>query len=187
MEKSTKIWLIVSGLLFIVLGILCFCFPAEALFTTAWMIGCFTLFAGVSRLVFTIRTQAFLPNSGTRMLSALLQIVIGIFFLCNNIFVSMSLPLVFAVWVIVEGISVAVQSFDYKRFGFGNWWVLFILGIAAAVLGCFGLKYYDIAGRTLSILIGLSVIAVGIAYLCAYTGIHRLEKGVEEFRKSFRQ
>ena len=53
MEKSTKIWLVISGILLVVLGILCIAKPAATLFATAWLIGCFTLFSGISRLVFT--------------------------------------------------------------------------------------------------------------------------------------
>ena len=70
MKKSTKIWLAVAGILLIALGVVCICRPAATLFTTAWLIGCFTLFAGIAQLVFTFRTQAFLPNSGSRMLSS---------------------------------------------------------------------------------------------------------------------
>ncbi|MBO7510704.1 MAG: DUF308 domain-containing protein, partial [Bacteroidales bacterium] len=42
--KSTKIWMAVAGVLFIILGIACICSPTETLFTLAWLIGIFTLF-----------------------------------------------------------------------------------------------------------------------------------------------
>lgn len=184
MEKSKKIWLIVAGIILIALGVLCICFPAETIFTTTWIIGCFTLFAGIAKMIFTLKTQLVLPNSGTRMLSSLMQIIIGIFFLCNNLFVAMSLPVAFALWVMIEGIAIAIQSFDYKHVGFGNWWLLLVMGIAVAVLGCLGLKYYDITSRTISTLIGIGIIAIGGAYLLAYTGINRFEKGMKDVRDS---
>ena len=96
MKKSQKIWLAISGILLIALGIMCFIKPAETLFTTAWLIGCFTLFSGIAKMVFTFRTQSFMPNSGTRMLSGLFEIIIGLIFLTHNMFVTLSLPLVFA-------------------------------------------------------------------------------------------
>lgn len=45
----------------------------------AWLIGCFTLFAGVSKLVFGLRTQNFLPNNGTRVLMGVVDIMFGMF------------------------------------------------------------------------------------------------------------
>ena len=51
-----------------------------------------------------------------------MQIIIGVMFLSNNLFVAMSLPMAFALWVTVEGLIIAVQSFDYKKVGFGSWY-----------------------------------------------------------------
>ena len=184
MNKSTKIWLAIAGILLVALGVVCICKPAATLFTTAWLIGCFTLIAGIAKLVFTFKTQAFLPNSGTRALSAILEIIIGIIFLGNNIFVAFSLPVIFAMWVLIEGVLIAVQSFDYKQVGFPSWWVILLLGIAGAVLGILGLKNPDVTAATLSTLIGIGIIALGAAYLFALCGINKFEKKVDEVRKA---
>ena len=184
MDKSTKIWLVISGILLVALGILCIAKPAATLFATAWLIGCFTLFSGISRLVFTFRTERFMPNSGTRMLSAILQILIGIIFLCNNIFVAISIPIVCAMWVIFEGVIIFIQSFDFKKVGFGSWWMLMILGILVVVLGVLGLYNVEVTGNIVAILIGVGIIAMGVAYLLAYSGIHKFEKEVVNFNNA---
>ena len=178
MRTSTKIWLCIAGVLLVALGITCICHPADTLLAAAWLIGCFTLFAGISKLFFTFRTQAFLPNSGSRMLSALLDIIIGVIFLANNLFVAFSLPVVFAIWLLVEGLITAVNSFDYKRVGFPYWWCLLLLGIAGAALGFVGLREPSVTAGALSTLIGIGVIALGIAYLLALIGIKHFEKAV---------
>lgn len=186
MKKSTKIWLAVAGILLIVLGVVCICRPAATLFTTAWLIGCFTLFSGIAKLVFTFDTQAFLPNSGSRALSAVLQIILGIIFLGNNLFVTVSLPVIFAMWVLIEGVVIAVQSFDYKKVGFSYWWCILLLGIAGAVLGVLGLRNPDVTAATLSTLIGIGIIANGVAYIVALCGINKFDKKVEGVRSSIR-
>ncbi|MBQ7459314.1 MAG: DUF308 domain-containing protein [Bacteroidales bacterium] len=186
MKKSTKIWLAVAGILLIVLGIVCICRPAATLFTTAWLIGCFTLFSGIAKLVFTIDTQAFLPNSGSRALSAVLQIILGCIFLGNNLFVTVSLPVIFAMWVLIEGVVIAVQSFDYNKVGFSYWWCILLLGIAGAVLGVLGLRNPDVTAATLSTLIGIGIIANGVAYIVALCGINKFDKKVEGVRSSIR-
>ena len=184
MEKSTKIWLVISGVLLVALGIMCIANPEATLFATAWLIGCFTLLSGISRLVFTFRTERFMPNSGTRMLSAILQILIGIIFLCNNLFVAISIPIVCAMWVIFEGVIIFIQSFDFKKVGFGSWWMLMILGILVVVLGVLGLYNVEVTGNIVAILIGVGIIAMGVAYLLAYSGIHKFEKEVVNFNNA---
>ena len=186
MEKSTKIWLVISGILLVVLGILCIAKPAATLFATAWLIGCFTLFSGISRLVFTFRTERFMPNSGTRMLSALLQIFIGVLFLCNNIFVAISIPIVFAMWVLVEGITIFVLSFDFKKVGFSSWWTLLILGILVAALGVLGLYYVEATGNIVAILIGVGIIGMGVAYLVAFSGIYKFDKEIAKINNNIK-
>ena len=129
------------------------------------------------------RTQAFLPNSGTRALSAILEILIGIIFLSNHIFLGFSLPVIFAMWVLIESVIIAVNSFDYKRVGFPGWFAILGLGLCGIVLGVLGLKNPEVTATTLSTLIGLGVIAMGAAYLCALRGINKFEKKVNGFRR----
>ena len=183
MRTSSKIWLAIAGVLLIALGVVCICEPAATLFTTAWMIGLFTLITGISKLMFTFRTQAFLPNSGTRALSAILEIIIGIIFLGNNIFLAFSLPVIFAMWILIESVIITVNSFDYKRVGFHGWFVILLLGISGIVLGLFGLRNPEVTAATLSALIGVGVMAMGVAYLFALSGITRFQKSVEDFRR----
>ena len=186
MKTSTKIWLAIAGILLVVLGVLCISRPAATLLTTAWLIGLFTLFAGVSKLMFTLRTQAFLPNSGTRALSAILEIIIGIIFLANNVFLAFSLPVIFAMWITIESVIIVVNSFDYKRVGFPGWWGILLLGICGVVLGILGLRNPDVTAATLSTLIGLGVIALGASYLIALLGIQKFENRVKEFNQTIR-
>lgn len=184
MKTSTKIWLCLAGILLIILGVLCIAKPDITLISAAWVLGCFTLFAGISKLIFTLKTQAFIPNSGTRILSALLDIFFGCFFLFNILGTAVSLPVVFAIWVMVEGVVIAVQSFDYKKVGFPYWWALLLLGIGGAVLGFFGLKNLDVTAITLSTLIGIAVILNGLAYILAVAGVTRFEKKIDNVREA---
>lgn len=184
MKTSTKIWLCIAGLLLVILGVVCIAKPDITLVSAAWVLGFLTLFAGVLKLAFTFRTQAFLPNSGTRALSAVLDIFFGCFFLFNILGTAVSLPVVFAIWVMIEGIIIAVQSFDYRKVGFPMWWVLLCLGIGGAVLGFFGLRNLGVTAGVLSAIIGLGIIANGLAYIIAVIGVNRFEKRIDSFGRT---
>jgi uncharacterized membrane protein HdeD (DUF308 family) len=186
MKTSHKIWLAISGILLIVLGVMCILKPAETLFNAAVLLGILAVLSGIAKMVFTFQTEKFLPNSGTRMLTSLLQILVGIIILSHKFFVAISLPMVFSLWVIFEGVTLAVQSFDYKKSKFSSWWVLLLLGIAVILLGILALRNLNVAGKTLSLMIGIGIIVSGLGNLFALTGIKQLEKHVKEAREAFR-
>ena len=180
MRNSTKILIAVSGILFILLGIFCIARPGAALFSMAWLLGLLTLISGIAELIMVLNAQRFIPNSGTRVLSAIFQIILGCLLLGHNLFVTVSLPVIFCVWVMVEGVITAVKAFDYKQVEYKWWWCILILGICAAVLGGLGLKNLDVASVTLSVLVGIAVIVNGVSYLVTLGGINRFEKRVKE-------
>ena len=86
--------------------------------------------------------------------------------------------MLFAIWVIIEGISIAVQSFDYKKFGFSQWWLILILGICATLLGIFGMQNLHVTAATLSGLIGVALILAGLANFFAVIAVSRIEKSL---------
>jgi len=52
------------------------------------------------------------------------------------------------------------------------------------VLGFIGLRHLDVTAMTLSTLIGLAIIFLGLAYILAVAGVNRFEKEVKEVRGS---
>ena len=184
MKNSTKIWMVIAGVLLIILGIACIARPGQTLLSTAWLLGIFTLLSGIAELIFTFKTQAFLPNSGSRMLSSILQIIFGCILLNHNLFVAFSLPVIFSMWVLIESIILAVESFDLKQIGVPYWFSLLLLGIAGIVLGILGLRNPDVAGNTLSTLIGIAVILTGCGYIVMVSTVNRFEEKIDRFRKA---
>ena len=180
MKTSTKIWLAIAGILLIALGIVCLKNPVATLLSLAWVIGIATVVSGISKLVFAIKSRGVLPNTGIRILSAILIIILGFFILGHKFFVSSALPIIFAIWVIIEGITIAVQSFDYKKVGFSGWWVLLIMGVAAAVLGFIGLRNPLSTAKMLSVLISIGIIVLGVSYLLSLIGIKKFERKAKE-------
>ena len=186
MKKRTKIWLCIEGILLVALGVYFLVNPNITLVSAAYVLGFLTLFTGISKLLFTFKTQAFMPNSGTRMLMGLLDVFFGCFFLFNLLGTAATLPFVFALWVIIKGIGIVVASFDYKKVGFPYWWALLLLGIIGVLLGILGFRNMDVTAVTLSTLISIGVILFGVANILAVAGVTRFEKAVGEQVKAFK-
>ena len=183
MRKSIKFFIAATGVLLVILGILFVANPAGGIFSMAVMLGLFVLFSGIFQLLFVLNAQHLIPNSGTRVLSAVFQIVLGCFLLSHKLFVGASLPIIFAVWVLAEGIIGAVKAFDYKQVDYKYWWCILLLGICGAVLGVLGLANLGAAAKTLSVLVGIAIIIEGLSYFVMLGGIKRFEKRVKEVKE----
>lgn len=186
MKKSIKTLLAITGSLLVVLGIVCICYPAETLTSLAWIIGLLTLCSGIFSFVFSLKAQHFIPNAGTMMLRSILMLIIAVFFLSHNSALTAAIPLACAFWIVFEGTSFAIQSFDFKKAGFPHWWLMLLLGLCGICLGFFAFRQPVATGMTISILIGLGIISNGINRFVALFGISRFEKALEEHKTLLR-
>ena len=176
-STQRKICLGIIGAAFIALGIFCFCRPGATVMSLATLMGVLVLVSGIATLLYWLGIRAYFPQSGSTFLSAVLQILLGILLLENKFVVAAALPIIFAFWMLMEGISLAVRSFDYRRVGFPAWWLLFALGVAAALLGLASLREpLSVGGSTLSATLGAGLVLIGITYLVALAGIGRFQR-----------
>ena len=138
--KRINIYLIVTAVLLIALGIVCIFNPGAGFASAAWLMGLFILASGISSLIFGLRAQAFLPNAGSTTLLAVFQIIIGLMLAANLLASEIALIAVFAMWVMFEGVSLSVLSIDYKKGGYDRWWLMLLLGVCSIILGFLALR-----------------------------------------------
>lgn len=178
MKTSNKICFGLTGLVLILTGVICICNPDATLLSASTLIGLLTLLSGITTLITWSKIKFFLPT-GNLLLSSILQIVIGLIFLNHKLLVAGSLPIIFAFWILVEGVILALRSFDFKKVHFRAWWVLFILGAGAAVLGVFCLKSpAEVGVPALSYIIGVGIVLLGIVDLVALWGVNKLDRTI---------
>ena len=182
--KRINFYLIVTALLLIVLGVVCILNPGEAFATMAWLIGLLILLTGVFGLLFGLRAQKYLPNAGSTTLLAVFQIVVGLLFVCHGLLAAETLIVIFAIWVMFEGISLAVLSFDYKRSGYDRWWLMALLGLCSLLLGFFALRRPEGVGTFFGILLGIGIFANGIERIVAFSAMKRIQKRVRDLKES---
>lgn len=178
MSTSSKILMAITGAAFIALGVLCICYPGATLLSASLVIGILTLVSGISTIAMWFRMKYILPT-GNLLLSGIFQLLIGIIFVSNNFFVAAVLPIVFAIWMAIEGVVLAIRSFDFKKYSFTYWWVMLVTGILLAAAGIVALRYpVDVAAPALSYVIGGCIILFGVVDLVALFGLARVEKEI---------
>ena len=176
MKTSTKIWMCLAGVALVALGILCIVYPANTLLSVAWVIGCLFFLGGCTQLAAWISTRGFMPLSGLMFFSALLQIVLGCVMIFHPAPVMIALPFLFAFWLLVEGVNLAISSADFRRVGFRYWWCVCCLGILAACFGAYCLFNPNTGVDSIAWIIGLGIIIDGIGYWVKVAMVNKVQK-----------
>lgn len=182
--KRINVYLIITAVLLIVVGVVCIFNPGAGFASAAWLMGLLILLSGVSSLIFGLRAQAFLPNAGSTTLLAVFQIIVGLMLGTNILASEVALIAVFAMWVMFEGISLAVLSIDYKKGGYNRWWLMTLLGVCSILLGFLALRKPETTGAFLGILLGLGILANGIVRIVAFFGLKRIENRLRDLKES---
>lgn len=185
MRTSTKIWMALAGVALVALGVVCMIHSGATLFSLAWVAGLIFLVAGCSEFAAWGRLHHFMPQSGLLFLSALLQVIVGIFFLVHPASLMIALPFIFAFFVLFEGIRIAIESFDFKQVGFRYWWMLLLFGVLATAFGIYGLYCPAVSAETLTVLVSIGIILAGVGYWVQIAGINRFERKLKQLHNRF--
>lgn len=185
MKTSTKIWMCIAGIALVALGVVCLVNSGTTLLSLAWLLGLFFLVAGCCEFAAWGKLHLILPQSGLLFLSALLQVLMGIFFIINPVSLAAALPFVFAFMVLFEGVRIAIESFDFKQVGFRYWWLMLLFGLVATAFGIYGFFQPAVSATTLTVLVSLGVMLAGVAYWVQVAGINRFEKRLKQLHDRF--
>ncbi len=185
MKTSTKIWMCLAGIALVALGIVCLVNTGSTLLSLAWLLGLFFLVAGCCEFAAWGKLHLILPQSGLLFLSAMLQVLMGIFFIIHPVSLAAALPFVFAFVILFEGVRIAIESFDFKQVGFRYWWIMLLFGLLAAAFGVYGFFQPAISATTLTILVSLGIVLAGVGYWVQVAGINRFEKRLKQLHDRF--
>lgn len=182
--KRVNTYLLITALLMIVLGVVCILNPVDIFNSMAWLVGLLILCTGVTSLFFGLRAQRYLPNAGSTTLLAVFQILVGLMMLGNSVLSAVAIVAIFAIWVMFEGVSLSVLSFDYKRSGYERWWIMLLLGVCSLVLGFLALRNPEKVEALMGILLGIGIFANGIERIVAFSALKRIGNTLRDIRES---
>ena len=183
MKTSSKVWSCIAGVALVALGIVCLMNPGDTIFSLAWAIGLLMLVAGVSNCVNWFIIGRHLPQRSMIMFSAIVETLLGFVLLINPAGMAVALPFLFAAFVMFEGLSLTLESFDFKKVGFKYWYCLLILGLVGVVLGVYGLFYNPTASaKVLSTIVSLGIIFDGLGYIMKVIGVTYFERRLKKVK-----
>ena len=168
-SKTMRILNIISGVLFIAIGIYCLCNQDIAAETAGLMVGIFMLASGIIEIVVFASTSRLLIGSGWLLLDGVLTVILSLFLLFNQWFTMLSLPFLFTLWLLFSGISRFVSAFDLKALGVRNWGWLLAIGIILMIAGFICMMDPWVSIAAVGVTVGLVFLLEGISsiiYAC---------------------
>ena len=187
MKTSSKIWMCLSGVALVALGVLCIMYPGSTLFSLSWLFGLFFFLGGCTQMAAWSATRRFMPLSGLSFFSALLQIILGCVMVFHPAPVMLALPFIFAFWLLFEGIDLAISSFDFKRVGFRSWWCVCCFGVLAACFGVYCLLNPNISVEAIAWIVGLGIIIDGVGNWVKVFIVNKVENRFVKLRDRLRE
>ncbi|MFV0504882.1 MAG: HdeD family acid-resistance protein [Lachnospirales bacterium] len=130
--NTSKGFLIFSGLMFLILGVITFTNPAMAVLSFIWYLAAVTFFSGFASLFAYCKDK----ESASLFLS-IIDIIFGGILLFSNVAKIMTiliLPYYIAVWAIFRGILAIIISIKFRKEN-SKWFLFTIWGIAVIILG----------------------------------------------------
>lgn len=133
MLKSIRNSLILSSLLYIVLGVVLLVMPELSLGFACLLIGGAVLIYGVVRLAAYLRGGP--AADKLDLVLGVLLILLGLFLLIWIRFLLAFVPVVLGIYILIDSFGSLKRSLDMKALGFGRWWVSFLVAAALAICG----------------------------------------------------
>ncbi len=175
-RTASRVLWAVAGALLVISGVICLLYPEVALATLALYLGFVLLVCGVIDIVIFVKGHKFLYGAGWFLVDGILTVVISLFLLFNNAFTMLTLPFLFGMWLLMSGISKAVNSFDLKALGVSGWGWFLAFGIVIAALGFLSFINPVAGALTLGSTVGFVLILQGIGSIlrAAFSGRLRM-------------
>lgn len=135
MIKKVKNSLIVTSVVFFIIGVIMIIFPEKVSDFTCYLIASMFIFIGVSGIVMYAKTQPKTPYISSTLILAILLGAFGLYIFLNpRSFISF-IPLVFGIFLVADSISKLSAAIDLKKMNYSGWWHMLISAFIVLGLG----------------------------------------------------
>ena len=159
--KKASAWVIIRGIVTCVCGILAIILPVTFSFGIALIIGCLVLVAAIAHLFFAFETRS-VDGFFWQLLVSLLYGIAAICLLVNPLLSVLSLTLLLAILLLLEGILELALYFVLRRLRHSAW--VLIDGIGTLILGILMVMQWPPASpEIIGALIGISLMLSAVS------------------------
>ena len=171
--KKASVWVIIWSVVVFICGILAMILPLTFAFGIAFVIGGVLLMGAVAHFVFAFQTKG-LGGFALHMLLAALYGIAAISLLANPLWSVLSLAVVLAVFLLLEGILELALYFRLRRSRHSIW--LLVDGIGTLILGILLIGQWPPASpEVIGTLIGISLMLSAVSRAVLSLAIRALE------------
>ena len=182
MFKSSKLSLIIRGILFTALGILCFCSPLNTMEFLAKVAGIVIIITGT--VFFILEYKAVARSLETMRLSAsVLLVILGILIMIHPEIIAILL----GAFILFEGIDFTFNTIKYYRAGAKGWWLMLLFGLMVIGFGIWSAFVPDTVNKPLGILFGIAFLGIGLASFTGLAGLNLVEDYLGNTRKALEE
>jgi uncharacterized membrane protein HdeD (DUF308 family) len=179
--KLFKNWwlLALRGVIFILLGLMILFNPAGGLLGLALYIGIATLIAGVFEFIAAFQNQHH-EGWGWYLAEGIVDIVFGLILLSQPALTVLLISFILGFWTLFGGVMQIAGSFSARKDGVSNWWWWLLSGIVCVILGYWIITNPISVGLSLTVLIGLALLIIGIFVLLLSLRLRKFGNRVQE-------
>lgn len=175
MSTFTRIFWLLTSILMIVTGVICFFNPGVVLISLAWLLGVSVLLDGISSICYYFGMGREHRGSDWLLFDGIVSVVLGGLVIFSNLYIEMGvmLPMFFSIWIICKGVFGTVHSFEMKKMGGSSWWGLLICGVITILLGIMTFIHPIVGAITIAVLVGCFFLVSGILSMAQWFTFRR--------------
>ncbi|EUJ47239.1 HdeD family acid-resistance protein [Paenilisteria rocourtiae] len=175
MKTFTRILVLLAGIAMVCLGIWFVAHPGISLLSFTLFIGTLMLMLGIFQIIQYFSNRSGQKVSGWILAEGILSVLLGITLLADQLEGTVTLVIVFGMWVLFAGIMRTIGAFDAKNEGVEGWGWLLTLGILGIILGFISLFNPIVGAIGIVILVGTFFIVQGINCFALFFFIGKLK------------
>jgi len=158
-SKSTSWYMVlIKGIIMVLLAILIFMSPADALLTYAMYIGIGFGITGIVRIVQGFQAKGTLPHWGSIVFEGVMDIILSFILLAHPGLTAAALPFIMGFWGAMFGFMLIIDSFS----GTGSMGMKLISGILIVILAFVIMFNPIMMGMTMAVWIAVMLMIAGI-------------------------
>lgn len=144
-SKGGKHWigLLVIGLVLAALALYVTFWPLQGYVGLAVVFGWTFIITGLAKIVISISRRKLISGWGWYLTYGILSLILGIYLVANIEVTMLSLPMIFAFWLLIQGSFLVSSAISMKP---AKGWGWLLMGGIAAVLAAFPLMFNPLLG-----------------------------------------